>query len=222
MKKISLGFVCTQFTLITTLLIVIFWSCIPADAEEKLELYTIDNPALLEKAATLFNAIEPVLKAQERALQHDVQHIEKLQKRLARTTPPESLPELPDAPTPEELEKRIGEIENRLQALKRNTPILEEKKTLLNLQHKRVAQNRLALQSWLNGIEFLKSTVLEIQWRLGDGTLTSEQVPKKLANLDATQNRQNRYELELESLQGRSDAIKKNWRVVIIHSPHFF
>jgi small-conductance mechanosensitive channel len=209
MKKISLGFVCTRFSLITALLVVIFWTCIPVDAEEKLGLYTLDNQALLEKAATLFNAIEPVLKAQERALQHDIQHIEKLQKRLAQTAPPESLPELPDAPTPEELEKRIGEIENRLQALKRNTPILEEKKTLLNQQRERVAQNRLALQGWLNGIELLKSTVLEIQWRLEDGTLTSEQVPKNLATLDATQNRQNRYERRLESLQGKSDAIQK-------------
>ena len=209
MKKMSLGFVCTRFTLITALLVVIFWTCIPVDAEEKLELYTLDNPDLLEKAATLFNALEPILKAQERALQHDVQRIEQLQKSLAHTTPPEALPELPDAPTPEELKKRIGEIESRLQVLKRNTPILEEKKTLLNQQRKRVAQNRLAFQGWLNGIEFLKSTVLEIQWRLEDGTLTSEQVPKKLANLDATQNRQNRYEQRLESLVGRSDAIQK-------------
>ena len=209
MKKISLGFVCTRFTLITALLVVIFWTCIPVDAKEKLELYTLDNPALLEKAATLFNAIEPVLKAQERALQHDIQRIEQLQKRLVRTTPLEALPELPDTPTPEELEKRIGEIENRHQALKRNAPILEEKMALLNQQRNRVAQNRLALQGWLNGIGVLKSTVLEVQWRLEDGTLTSEQVPKKLADLDATQNRQNRYERGLESLQGRSDAIQK-------------
>jgi len=167
------------------------------------------TPALLEKAATLFDAIEPVLKAQERALQHDVQRIEELDKRLARITPLEALPELPDTPTPEELEKRIGEIENRHQALKRNTPIIEEKKVLLNQQRNRVAQNRLALQGWLNGIEVLKSTVLEIQWRLADGTLTAEQVPTKLADLDATQNRQNRYELGLESLQVRSDAIQK-------------
>ena len=209
MKKISPGFVCTRFTLITALLVVIFGTGIPVDAEEKLELYTLDNAALLEKAATLFDAIEPVLKAQERALQHDVQRIEELDKRLARITPLEALPELPDTPTPEELEKRIGEIENRHQALKRNTPIIEEKMALLNQQRNRVAQNRLALQGWLNRIGVLKSTVLEIQWRLEDGTLTSEQVPMKLADLDATQNRQNRYELGLESLQVRSDAIQK-------------
>ena len=209
MKRISLGFVCTRFTLFTALLAVIFWTCIPVDAEEKLELYTLDNPALLEKAATLFNAIEPVLKAQERALQHDVQRLEQVEKRLVRTTPLEALPELPDTPTPEELEKRIWEIENRHQALKRNAPILEEKKVLLNQQRKRVGKNRVALRGWLNGIGLLKSTVLEIQWRLEDGTLTSEQVSKKFANLDATQNRQNRYERGHESLQGRSDAILK-------------
>jgi hypothetical protein len=136
MKKLTLGFVCSRFILITALLVVIFWTCIPVDAEETLELYTLENPALLEKAATLFNAIEPVLKAQKRALQHDVQHIEQLEERLARTTPLEALPELPDTPSPEELEKRIGEIENRHQALKRNTPLLEEKKALLNQQRK--------------------------------------------------------------------------------------
>ena len=127
MKKISLGFVCTRFTLITALLVVIFGASIPVDAGEKLELYTLDNPALLEKAASLLDAIEPVLKAQERALQHDVQRIEELDKRLAPITPLEALPELPDTPIPEELEKRIEEIENQHQALKRNTPILEEK-----------------------------------------------------------------------------------------------
>jgi hypothetical protein len=209
MKKISLGFVCTRFTLITALLVVTFWTCIPVDAEDQLELYTLDNQALIEKAATLFNAIEPVLKAQERALQHDVRRIELLQKRLVSTTPLEALPELPDTPTPEELEKRIGEIENRHQALKRNTPILEEKKALFDQQRKRLAQSRLAFQGWLNGIGLLKSTVLEIQWRLEDGTLTWEQVPKKLTALDATQNRQNRYERGLKNLEGRSDAIQK-------------
>jgi small-conductance mechanosensitive channel/predicted nucleic acid-binding Zn-ribbon protein len=209
MKKISLGFVCTRYTLITALLVVIFCTCIPVDAEEKLELYNLDNTALIEKAATLFNAIEPVLKAQERALQHDVQRIDQLEKRLARTTPLEALPKLSDTPTPEELEKRIGEIENQHQTLKRNTPILEEKKTLLDQQRKRVAQIRQAFQGWLNGIGPLKSTVLEIQWRLEDGTLTSEQVPEKLADLDATQNRQNHYERELENLQVKRDAIQK-------------
>jgi len=209
MNKISLGYVCTRFTLITALVAVIFWTCIPVDAEEKLELYTLDNTALLEKAATLFNAVEPALKAQERALQHDVQRIEQLENRLAPITPLETLPELPDTPTPEELEKRIGEIENRHQALVRNTPILEEKKALLNQQRKRVAQNRLALQGWLNGIGLLKSTMLEIQWRLEDGTLTSGQVPEKFADLVATQNRQNRYERELENLQVKSDALQK-------------
>jgi small-conductance mechanosensitive channel len=209
MKKISLGFVCARFTLISALLTVIFWTCIPVDAEEKLELHTLDNPALLEKAATLFDAIEPVLKAQERALQHDVQRIEQLERRLAPSTPLEALPELPDSPTPEQLEKRIGEIENLHQVLKRNAPILEEQKALLDQQFKRVAQNRLALQGWLNVIGLLKSTVLEIQWRLADGTLTSEQVPQRLADLTATQNRQNRYELELESLQEKRDAIQK-------------
>ncbi len=210
MKKISLGFVCTRFTLTTALLVVLFWTCTPVDAKEKLELYTLDNPALLEKAATLFNAIEPVLKAQERALQHDTQRFEKLQKKRSRVTSLGALPELPDASSLEELEKLIEEVENRLQALKRNTPILEEKKALLNQQRERVDQTWLALQGWLNGIESLKSTVLEIQWRLKDGTLTSDQVPKNLANLDATQNRQNRYERELKSWQGRSDAIRKN------------
>ena len=209
MKKRTFGFVCNRFTLIAALLVVIFWTCIPVDAEEKLELYNLENPALLEKAAALFNAIEPVLKAQERALQHDVQRIEQLENRLARSTPLDSLPELPDDPTPEELEKRIGEIENWHQTLKRNTPILEEKKALLNQQRKRVAQKRQALQGWLNGIGLLKSTVLEIQWRLQDGTLTSEQVPEELADLDATQNRQNRYEGELEILQVKNDAIQK-------------
>jgi len=209
MKKIALCLGCTRFTLITALLVIIFWTCIPADAEEKLELYNLDNPALLEKAATLFNAIEPVLKAQERALQHDVQRMQQLEKRLALTVPLEALPKPPDTPTPEELEKRIGEIENRHQALKRITPILGEKIALLNQQRSRVAQNRLAIQGWLNGVGVLKSTVLEIQWRLEDGTLAGEQVPKKIADLEATQNRQNRYERELESLQESSDAIQK-------------
>ncbi len=210
MKKISLCFVCTRFTLITALLAAIFWTCVPVEAEEKLELYTLGNPALLEKAATLFNAIEPVLKAQERALLHDVQRIEQLQKRRARATPLEALPELPDAPTPEELEKRKGEVENRLQTLKRNIPILEKKKDLLNQPLERMDQTRLALRGWLNGIEALKSTVLEIQWRLKDGTLTLDQVPKNFTNLDATKNRQNRYVRGLESWRGRSDAIRKN------------
>ena len=209
MKKMYFGLVCTRITLITALLVVIFWTCIPVGAEEKLELYTLDNTALIEKAATLLDAIEPVLKAQERALQHDVQRIEDLDKKLARITPFEALPELPDTPTPEELEKRIGEIENLHQALKRNTPILEEKMAILNQQRNRVSQSKLAIQGWLNGIGVLKSTVLEILWRLEDGTLTSEQVPPKLADLNATQTRRNSYELRLENLQGRSYVIQK-------------
>ena len=207
-KKIVFGFVGTRFTLITALLVVIFLTGIPVKAAEKLELYNLDNPALIEKAAKLLDSIEPVLKAQERALQHDVQRIEALEKRLARIAPLEELPELPDTPTPEELEKRIAEIENLHQMLKRNTPILEEKMALLNQQRDRVEQNRTALKGWLNGAGVLKSTVSEIQWRLEDGTLTSEQVPKKLADLAATENRQKRYETELASLQGRSDAIQ--------------
>jgi small-conductance mechanosensitive channel/predicted nucleic acid-binding Zn-ribbon protein len=209
MKKITLGGVCSRFVLIAALLIVILGTCIPLSAQEKLELYNLDNPPLLEKAATLFDAIEPVLKAQQRALQHDVQRIEQLQKKLTPITPLEALPELPDPPTPEDFEKRIGQIENRHQALKRNMPILDEKKALLDQQRKRVAQNRSALEGWLNGIGLLKSTVLEIQWRLADGTLTAAQVPQKLAGLDATQNRQDRYERELEGLQGKRDVIEK-------------
>jgi hypothetical protein len=152
MKKISLGFICTRLALITALLVFIFWTCIPVDAEQKLELYALDNSALLEKAAALLDGIEPVLKTQERALQHDAQRIKELEKRLAGIAPLEALPELPDSPTPEELKKRIGEIEIRHQALKRNHPILEEKKAILHQQRKRVSQNRLALQGWLSGI----------------------------------------------------------------------
>ena len=91
MKKISLDLVCNRFTVITALLVVIFWTGVPAKAEEKLELYTLDNPALLEKAATLLDAVEPVLKAQQRALQHDVQRIEALDKRLEYATPLDAL-----------------------------------------------------------------------------------------------------------------------------------
>jgi len=208
MKKIALGFVGTRVTLITMLLVVFLGAGIPVDAEQKLELQNLDNPALLEKAATLLDAIEPVLKAQERALKHDIQRIEALEKRLAGIAPLETLPQLPDTPTPEELEKRIGEIENLHQALRRNAPILEEKKVLLNQQRDRVTQNRQALQGWLSGIGVLKGAVLEIQWRLEDGTLIADQVPKKLADLEATRKRQNRYERELDILQLRIDAIQ--------------
>ena len=214
MKKIAFGFVGGRFILITALLGIIIGTGIPVDAAEKLELYTLDNPALIDKAGTLLDAVEPVLKAQERALQHDARRIEALEKRLARIAPLEALPVLPDTPTPEELEKRIEEIENLHQALKRNIPILEEKMALLNQQRNRVSESRQALQGWLNGIGVLKSTVLEIQWRLEDGTLTSGQVPGNLADLGATRNRQIRYEQGLESLQGRSDAIQNELEIL--------
>ena len=209
MKYKSLGYVSTGYARITACLLLIFGTCIPGGAEEKLELHTLDNPALIEKASTLIDAIEPVLKAHKRAVKHDAQRIEQLEKKLERTTTLDMLPEMPDSPTPEELEKRIGETENLHQALKWKTPILEEKKTLLDQMRKRVGQSRQALQGWLNGVGLIKSTVLEIQWRLEDGTLNPEQVPEKFANLDAIQNRQNRYEAALQSMQAKNDALQR-------------
>ncbi|MEO5368708.1 MAG: mechanosensitive ion channel [Magnetococcus sp. DMHC-1] len=179
-------------------------------------LHEMENNVLLEKTSSLLDAAEAVIKNQKRALSANQIQIQKVQRQQEKPLPESTPTGSGDVSTPGEIQKQVTLHNSRMEAIRLNLAQAEVELALWNQRLKLIETIQTAIHSWENNLDQINLLILEIQWRIQDGTLTKSPVSQRLQadfihkRRQQYQNLRQTWQKEIEQIQGFQTRLRNN------------
>ena len=174
--------------------------------EEKLQtqaLHNLSNSELLRQAQTIINEASASFLAQLRRVTKGGILLDHGRQETKSLTIPEEKPTIPsDDILPVEIARiTLGHAKSRLDAHKNRLELIHVEKTLLNQQIVHIESAQLAANIFVNAHDSLKPFLFEINLRVSDGTLASDEITDLL--------NPQRMEIQKQEFHTRQDVLKE-------------
>ena len=174
--------------------------------EEKLQtqaLHNLSNSELLRQAQTIINEASGSFLAQLRRVTKGGILLDHGRQETKSLTIPEEKPTIPsDDILPVEIARiTLGHAKSRLDAHKNRLELIHVEKTLLNQQIAHIESAQSAANIFVNAHDSLKPFLFEINLRVSDGTLASDEITDLL--------NPQRMEIQKQEFHTRQDGLKE-------------
>ncbi len=219
----------TCFAVLNIMILCMLWHPVVAVSEgneakeevsETLVYHTLSNEELLQQTENVFKAALNTFRSQMRGLAQSELLLEQARTDTEAFQMPETpeeaegVPEGKDKESLEAAKIQTDHAKSRLDAYRQQLDLLQSEQALLGKNMEHIEQAQLATSSLIDTIAGLQLPLLEIRLRVGDGTLTQEQVPTPLQTYELETRRLELILLQ-ETLKEKADAATQELQVDI-------